>query len=65
MQKRIIITVIGVITIPSPTVKSEIREKGFIEVLSADLRRYFPDFKPDAKEPMVTVTVEDVPKNPI
>jgi hypothetical protein len=57
MKKRIIITVVGVITLP---MDQELREKGFIEALSAELNQYFPDFEQDAKEPMVTVTVEDV-----
>ena len=59
MKKRIIITVVGVVTLP--TVKQEPREKGFIVALSEELHRHFPEFEPDAKEPMVTVTVEDIP----
>lgn len=59
MKKRIIITVIGVVTLP--TGKREPREKGFIVALSEELHRYFPEFEPDAIKPMVTVMVEDIP----
>jgi len=57
-MKRIIITIVGVLAPPLPD--QEQREPGFIEALTAELNRHFPEFQPDAKQPMVTVTVEDV-----
>ena len=59
MKKRIIITVIGVITLPMAD--HGLREKSFIEALSAELNQYFPEFEPDVKEPMVAVAVQDMP----
>jgi hypothetical protein len=60
-MKRITITIVGVFTPPLPD--HEDREPGFIEALSAELNKHFPEFKPDAKLPMVAVYVEDVPDN--
>jgi hypothetical protein len=58
-MKRIIITIVGVLTPPLP--EHEQREPGFIRELSTELHKHFPEFKPDAKLPMVSVYVEDVP----
>jgi len=57
---RVIITIVGVLHLPLPD--HEDRAPGFIEALSAELNKHFPEFKPDAKLPMVTVEVEEVPE---
>lgn len=55
---RITITIVGVLSSPLPD--HEQREPGFIEALTAELHKHFPEFQPDNKQPMVTVSVEDI-----